>query len=233
MDDLAGFKAGRPQLLPFEVEEIGPLDGPVLHLQCQSGLDSLDIARLHPTAQVTGLDPSPSAIGLAVRLAEEMKLQDRARFVVGPIYRSVDLLEHQTFDVVYTGKGAMLRLPDIDQWAEMVRDLLVGGGFLYLSEYHPVAEVLATDQPVPTLDYFSFEDSARSLWLQPISRVLTALVRAGLRLQLFHEWDYTSNPTYGWLTQGPDRYWRWPGPGTLPLMYSLKAVRPGPGNRLR
>jgi SAM-dependent methyltransferase len=231
--DVEGFKAGRSQLLPFEVDELGPLEGRLLHFQCQLGLDTLDIARLHPTVEVVGLDASRPSIERAISLAAELKLADRATFAVADVDRlaEVEVLAGQTFDVVYTGKGALSRVPDLDQWAEVVRDLLAPDGFLYISEYHPVIETLDDEQPVPALDYFHTgpcEDEAGYRWIQPVARVLTALIRAGFHLQVFHEWDEADQPIRRWLVEGSDRRWHWPAgtTGVLPVMYSLKALPP-------
>lgn len=242
--DVEGFKSGRPQLQPFEVEELGPLDGlRLLHLQCHFGLDTLDIARLHPTVSVTGLDFSAPAIEAAGRLAREVCLADRARFVVADVYRAPDVLDDERFDVIYTGKGSLLWLPDLHRWASVVHDLLLPGGVLYLSEFHPVANVLDADEPVPIYDYFDTEplmtgepgtyvDARVSLandtcyeWQHSLSRVITAVLGAGFQLQLFHEWNFTLYDELHYLVQGPDGRRRWPGSGTLPLMYSLKAIR--------
>jgi hypothetical protein len=115
---------------------------------------------------------------------------------------------------------------------------------LYLSEFHPVCDVLDEGEPVPVRDYFATEptvyDEPGSYvdptlatvhnvsyeWQHPISRVLTALLGAGLQLELFHEWDFTIDSQRAFLVKGPGRGRRWPGPGSLPLMYSLKAIRP-------
>jgi SAM-dependent methyltransferase len=215
------------------VDELGPLEGRLLHFRCQLGLDTLDIARLHPTVEVIGLDASRPSIERAISLAAELKLSDRATFAVTDVDRlaEVDVLDGQTFNVVYTGKGALSRVPDLDQWAEVVRDLLVPDGFLYISEYHPVIETLDNEQPVPVFDYFHsgpFEDDAGYWWIQPMARVLTALIRAGFHLQVVHEWDEADQPIRPWLVKGSDGRWHWPdaAPGTLPVMYSVKALRP-------
>jgi SAM-dependent methyltransferase len=189
---VTGFKAGEPQLLPFEVDELGPLEGRLLHLQSGSGLDTLDIARLHPTVCVTGLDDSPHEVEAAAQLATEVRLAGRARFVYANILHAVAVLEHQRFDVVYTGKGALARIPDLDRWAEIVHDLVDPGGFLYCTEFHPAA-------------------SPRQ---SPVSAVSSAVLRAGLTLELFHEW--VERPLGTWCPV--DR-------GSVPARYSLKAVR--------
>jgi SAM-dependent methyltransferase len=242
--NVEAFKAGRPVIKPFEVDELGPLDGmQLIHLQCHFGLDTLDLARLHPTVRVVGVDFSAPAIAAAIELAAEVRLGGRSEFVCADVYHAVDALAGRRFDVVYTGKGALNWLPDLDRWASVVHDLLAPGGLLYLSEFHPVASVLADDQPVPAYDYFSTEavpfESAGSYadpaartehnatfeWFHPIGEVITAVLRAGLVLELFHEWDFTMFDQFPFLVRGPDGLRRWPGPGTLPLMYSLKARR--------
>jgi SAM-dependent methyltransferase len=240
------FKAGRPAIQPFEIDELGPLDGMrVVHLQCHFGLDTLDLARLHPTVLVTGVDFSMPAVEAATQLAREVHLAERSEFVCADVYGAVDALERQSFDMVYTGKGALSWLPDIDRWAAVVHELLEPGGFLYLSEFHPVAWVLADDKPVPAYDYFSTEPlfledlpgsyadpaaatehNASYEWTHPISRVISAVLQAGLVLELFHEWDFSLYQQFPYLVLSPDGRARWPGPGTLPLMYSLKARRP-------
>lgn len=163
---MEAFKAGEPQLLPFEVEELGPLEGGVLHLQCHAGLDTLDLARLHPTIRVTGVDDDPRLVESALQLAREVRLADRATFVYADVMRAVDALDHRRFDVLYTGKGALNRLPHLDEWAAAAHELIEPGGFLYCTEYHPAGHA---DQP-------------------QISEVITALIQAGLMVEFFHEW---------------------------------------------
>ncbi len=245
--DVDAFKAGRPVILPFEVDELGPLDGlRLLHLQCHFGLDTLDLARLHPTVGVTGLDFSAPAIDAARRLATEVHLGDRAEFVCADVYHAVEALGGRRFDVIYTGKGALNWLPDLERWADVVHALLEPGGYLYVSEFHPVAFVLAEDQPVPAHPYFStepifVEDSpgtyadtgaptrhnASYEWSHPIAQVISVVLNERLVLDLFHEWDFTIVKQVPYLEQGRDGLVRWPGPGTLPLMYSLKAHHDG------
>lgn len=243
--DVAGFRAGRPAVRGFEVDELGALgDLRLVHLQCHFGLDTLDLARQHPTLAVVGLDFSPTAVAAARQLAGELGLGDRARFLVADVYDACDVAGRAGFDVVYTGKGSLNWLPDLPAWASVVHDLLRPGGRLYLVEFHPVSTVLGEDQPVPELDYFSTEPqmTANPLtyavpeplggaplayeWLHPLGEVVDALIRAGLVLRFLHEWPFTFWRANRGLVQDGNGNWTWPGPGTLPLLYSIRAERP-------
>jgi SAM-dependent methyltransferase len=139
--DLPGFVAGRDELRPFELEEVGDVTGrQLLHLQCHLGLDTLSWAR-HGAA-VTGLDFSGPALATARELAERIGARD-ARFVESDVYRAPEALDGRTFDIVYTGLGALCWLPDIDRWARTAASLVAPGGFLYLAEFHPFCDTLS------------------------------------------------------------------------------------------
>jgi SAM-dependent methyltransferase len=243
--DVAGFKAGKAQLEPFEVEELGPLGGRHLaHLQCHFGLDTLDLVRMHPGLTAAGLDFSLPAIKEARTLAADLELDQRATFVQADVATAVDTLGAGAFDVVYTGKGALCWLPDMLGWAHQCAGLVKPGGFLYVCEFHEVGYCLAQDQPVVANDYFfpgplveecegTYADldadttnNTSYQWPHPTAQVLTAISTAGLHLRFFHEWDYTLFQLNKWLVRGKDGRYRWPGPGRLPLMYSLKAEKP-------
>jgi SAM-dependent methyltransferase len=246
--DVAGFKAGKPAIEPFEVDELGALGGrDLLHLQCHFGLDTLDLVRLHPTLRATGLDFSGPAVEAATALAAELQLDDRATFVQADVHDAVTTLGAETFDVVYTGKGALLWLPDLRPWADVCAQLLRPGGWLYVCEFHPVANCLDDEQIQPTItyDYFDTEpiidetpgtyaDPAAATrhnlsyeWQHPLDQVFEAILGAGLHLRFFHEWDYTLFDRWRALVKQADGRYRWPGQARLPLMYSLKAQKGG------
>ena len=227
---------------------MGTVEGKrLVHLQCHFGLDTLSWARRG--ASVVGLDFSVPAVEAAQALADELDLD--ARFVASDVYEAEAALEGEGFDVVYTGLGALNWIGDLERWAAIVAALLEPGGFLYLAEFHPLTWVFAEEELVIEDDYFQdaeggrvdgppgtyadleakTEHNATHEWLHPISRVLTAVLDAGLRIELFHEHDYTLFPAWPLLERDSEfleagDVYRWPaGHPRLPLMYSLRARR--------
>ncbi len=239
--DLDGFREGREPLRPFEIEEVGDVRGKrLVHLQCHFGQDAMSWAR--HGASVTGLDFSAPAVDVANGLAAELALD--ARFVCANVYDAVDALGGQTFDVVYTGLGAITWLPDLRRWADVVAALVAPGGFLYLSEFHPFSWVFGDESLTAVNPYFTDEP-----WIEdqpgtytdrgaatehnriyakdhPLSDVVSTLIDVGFRLELLHEHDHTLFPRWPFLIEQPDRSYRLPDDmPSLPLMYSLRAAR--------
>lgn len=143
--DLADFlKAGGSTLFPEELGLLGDLSGrTVAHLQCNSGGDSLSLARLG--AAVTGVDLSDEAVSSARRLSEEGGVP--ARFVQTDVY---DWLAETArgegrFDVVFASYGVVCWLPDLTSWANGVAGVLASGGRFVLVDFHPAAEVFDQD----------------------------------------------------------------------------------------
>ena len=227
---------------PFEPEEMGDVRGKSLvHLQCHFGLDTLAWARRGAT--VAGLDFSQPAVEQARDLAERAGLA--AEFVQSDVYDAAAVFGGRTFDIVYTGRGALVWLPDMTRWAAVVASLLKPGGFLYLSEFHPVHEMLGDDDLVVRQDYFHTEpkvwdepgtyadleaDTTNNVtyeWTHGLGEVVTAVIAAGLRLEFLHEFDYTGFPRWPFLEKTADEIYRLPaGMPSIPLAYSLKAWKP-------
>jgi SAM-dependent methyltransferase len=238
------FRSGLQRLAvrPFEVDEVGDVDGrSLVHLQCHFGLDTLSWARLG--ARVTGLDFSGPAVAAARRLAGEIGID--ADFVQADLYDAVTALGGRTFEVVYTGKGALIWLPDVEGWARICATLLAPGGVFYLSEFHPVSDMFAWETLDLERSYFEaaplFDDSSGTYadldaptthnasyeWQHPLGTVLTALVDAGLTIEFLHEYPFTLFPRWPFLAQADDgSFVLPPGMPQLPLMYSIRAVKP-------
>jgi SAM-dependent methyltransferase len=240
--DVDGFLAGATTLRPFEREEAGDVRGlELVHLQCHFGLDTLSWAR--EGAEVTGLDFSQPAIEAARELAERARLD--ARWVAADVHDAARALGGRTFDVVYTGLGALNWLPDARRWAGMVASLLRPGGFLYLAEFHPFADVFAEEsldvkypywheEPLVWEDEGTYADLQAATvhnrtfeWVHGVGEVVTALLEEGLRLELLHEHPYTLFARWPFLWREEGGVYRLPPEvPSLPLMYSLRARRP-------
>lgn len=247
--DLAELRAGKSRLNAIEEGEIGSVAGQrLLHLQCHFGRDTLILAQRG--AIVTGLDFSTPAIETARKLAADCGLGDRARFVQADLYDARTALpEPASFDRVYVSWGAIIWLPDIMRWAETVAFFLKPGGTLYLAEVHPVALVFddvakqPDGRPGLFAPYFSREpvvadenrdyvDAAAIVrhatthtWIHPLGDLVTALVKAGLRLDWLHEHDAITWQMFEQQREGADRQWRWPDKPWLPLSFSLQATK--------
>ena len=88
-----------------------------VHLQCHIGTDTVSLARLG--ARMTGLDFSPAALVEARRLAARAGAD--VDFVEADVYRRPTCSGAGAFDLVFTGIGALIWLPDIDRWARWWR----------------------------------------------------------------------------------------------------------------
>src|ERR1700709_2059208 len=119
----------------FDLPRLGDLSGlRGVHLQCHIGTDTISLVRLG--ARMSGLDFSGAAIAEARRLAQATG--SGVTFVQADVYAAVQALGRRTFDLVFTGIGALCWLPDIRRWAETVATLLEPGGRLFLREGHPM-----------------------------------------------------------------------------------------------
>jgi SAM-dependent methyltransferase len=153
----------------------------------------------------------------------------------------VAALGGRRFDVVYTGLGALNWLPDVRRWARVVGSLVAPDGFLYLSEFHPFTWVFSDDHLTVEHDYFqreafAFDDpgtyadmaaettqNRTEEWQHTLGEVVTAVIEAGLELDLLHEHDHTLHARWPFLEERDGTFRQPEGSPRLPLMYSLKA----------
>jgi SAM-dependent methyltransferase len=246
--DVASFKNGeRPiRIAAYEREEVGSVEGKsLLHLQCHFGLDTLSWARLGAT--VTGIDFSEAAIAAARELSTEVGVP--ATFIESDLYLAPSVLNEE-FDVVYTSGGVLGWLPDIAGWGRVAAHFVRPGGFLYITEVHPVAQVFADEGVEPgelrlAYPYWSHAEPIRIEqrgsyadpdapteglvefgWDHSLGEIVTSLADAGLRIEFLHEFDFVRWPVE-YLARSEDGRYRLPAgsKGELPLFFSLKASK--------
>jgi len=196
----------------------------VVHLQSGHGLD--DVALVAAGARsVVGIDYSEVAVGAAQRRANELHV--RCRYVIAAV-PEVPLVDAGA-DLVYTGKGALIWLPDLTEWAREVARLLRPSGHLFVYEAHPAVPLWTWDADAPRIrpdrSYFArrhvndtFPASGAVEWQWTLGQIVNAVAGAGM--EILH------------LGEHPEPFWRAGGVaaaawnGRLPNTFSLLARRP-------
>jgi SAM-dependent methyltransferase len=138
------FREGGSTLFQEEIFLLGKLEGrSLVHLQCNSGGDSISLARLGAT--VTGVDLSDEAVSSARDLAEKTG--------IGVAFECADLYdwlqeatcEGRLFDVAFASYGVICWLPDLRSWAGGIAGILNPGGRFILVDFHPAADIFDRD----------------------------------------------------------------------------------------
>jgi len=230
----------------FDVPLLGDIKGlRGVHLQCHLGTDTISLSRLGAT--MTGLDFSGAALTEARLLAERANAD--VEFVQSDVYDAVGALGGSTFDLVFTGIGALCWLPDIQRWADVVAGLLRPGGRLFVREGHPMLWALDEEhdglvvdypyfeRPEPLVDVddgtyvatdTSFTHTMTHNWNHGLGETMTALLRAGLRITGLVEHDSVPwDALPGRMERLPNGEYRLTErPWRLAASYTLQAVRP-------
>jgi SAM-dependent methyltransferase len=132
------FREGGNQLTPEEAALLGDLTGmSVVHLQCNSGQDTLSMKRLG-AAQLLGVDISDEAVGFARQLSAHSGIP--ASFVRADVYDwlASAARDDARWDVVFCSFGAIIWLSDLGAWAKGIAAILRPGGRFVTVEFHPV-----------------------------------------------------------------------------------------------
>jgi SAM-dependent methyltransferase len=244
---LDGSRPAESWFADYEWDDLGDLRGAeLLHLQCHLGTETLAFAA--KGARATGLDFSGESIARARALAEERGLE--IDYVQADVHDARAVLRGE-FDIVYTGKGSLCYLPDLDRWAAVVHDLLKPGGSLYVVEFHPllyslgVVPIDGSEELTLRADYLAGRgpeerDATRTYtdgpaladatvsyeWRHGLGEVLTALTGAGLRIDRVREDHRLPWPRWSTMRPGPDGWFALPADAPrIPLFYAVKAVR--------
>jgi len=237
------FSKGTHKLNPYITDEIGDLTGKsIIHLQCNTGADTMLLAQMAKKA--VGVDLVPENVHYAKLLAKDLELTN-VDFVASDIMELMDQ-HHEKYDVVFVSEGAIIWLPDLVKWAQTIKHLLKDDGYFYIFESHPffnmldesklTQNVLEVKYPYfdrkPDVDYSiggyaaETKDNAENYcWMYTVSDVINALASAGFRIEFFNE--YTENYwDLGGMekVEGYELYNFSFNPNKFPMTFSLKAT---------
>ena len=237
---VALIRGGGSNLFPVEAALIGDLHGRcrrAIHLQCAGGRDTLSLWNLG-AEEVVGVDFSPRMLELARRLSDAVAAP--ARWIEADVLDAPAELDG-TGDLLYTGRGALIWLQDLDAWAAVVRRLLTDDGRFVLFDGHPVEWLFDVDRDgrwiATDYDYFAGPEASKGWapeYIESLSisdeeqswkfarawtlgEVVTALLRAGLAVQ-----EVAEHPVDWW---GGHRDVRPEERGRIPLSFSIVATR--------
>jgi SAM-dependent methyltransferase len=227
-DELLAEAGRRESLVERELQLLKPIlecQPTVVHLQSGHGLD--DVSLLAAGARVViGIDYSVTTSSAAQRRARELAVP--AYYVAAEVPGVP--LRQECADLVYTGKGALIWMRDLDQWAGAVARMLKPGGHLFIYEGHPAVPLWSWDEDKPRIredrSYFakshvndSFPANGAREWQWTLGEIVTAVVRAGLEIKVLEEYA--------------EPFWRSGGvqaaawQGRLPNSFALLARRKG------
>lgn len=229
------FIAGRNSLNAIELEYLKNIKGKsVLHLQCHFGQDTISLNRMGASRAV-GVDLSDKAIEKARELA--ISCNSSAEFICCNLYELPRHLNEQ-FDYVFTSYGTIGWLPDIEQWANLVSKYLKPGGKFVFAEFHPVVWMFDNDFSKIAYKYSKAEaiideegtytDGDEELttrnisWNHGLAEVIGALLKSGLKLKDFKEYDYSPYDCFANVVEFEKGKYRIKGyDDKLPMVYSL------------
>jgi len=221
-------------------EELGDINGKkIIHLQCNTGADTISLARMGAT--VTGVDLAPDNIIYANQLAMDFNISN-VNFIESDIMELKNI-HHEKYDIVFTTEGSIGWMSDLNKWALTVRHLLKDDGFLYIYDAHPYFLALDEDElrnnnliikypyfdnnpdvstsiggyaskPVEAISYF---------WMHSVSKIINTICNVGLSIEFFNEFDKLCWDNGG-MEQVEKGEYQYPFfKDKLPFSFSLKA----------
>ena len=237
--DVDSFIKGKDSLNPIEIGLLGKIKGKrILHLQCHFGQDTISLAR--HGALPTGIDFSENAINKAKKLNES--LGTNAKFIKSDIYKLPEILDEK-FDIVFTSYGVIGWLPEMNKWADIINHFLKPGGEFIMVEFHPVIWMFSND--FKQIE-FSYMDSAPIIeelegtytdrnaqikeksvsWNHGLSTVLDSLIKSGLVITDFKEYNYSPYNCFNNTIKTDDGNYKIKGlEDKIPMVYSVKAKK--------
>ena len=237
-----GLLKGISRIDALQKREFYPVKGKdLIHLQCHIGTDTLSLAI--DGANVTGVDFSPKSVAIARDLAAKINLP--AQFFEANVLDLKDTISTK-YDIVYTSKGVLPWISSIEKWAETISFLLKENGIFYILESHPASYMFDdTHEGELRIKYpyfhqkqpFHFDDDHPDYsdssyvpknktyeWMWSISDIINALIRSGLKIEMFNEYNRTFYPALPGMVNTEDDWWILKDyQGMIPLMFSLLA----------
>lgn len=234
------LRSGQHNLLAVELEMLGTLlrGAHVVHLQCSHGLDALGLLNAG-AASILGIDISEEMIRQAQAKAAAVGAE-AAEFICADITDLPDTFS-STANLVYTGRGSLPWVLDLEAWAESVSRLLRPMGHVFVFEGHPLDALWDREADGlvlrPNIGYFDAAPSeAPGFPASVVTRaagserprmlerqwrpaeVIEGLLARGLELKAFREY-----PVLYW-----DQFPRWPIElrNRLPHSYAILAQKP-------
>ena len=231
------------KLNPIVEKELGDVSGKkILHLQCNTGADSILLAR--KGAIVTGVDLVPDNIHYARKLTEDFGLTN-VEFVESDILKLMEVHEGQ-YDIVMTTDGAIGWLPDLNKWGKVIAHFLKKEGFFYLHDSHPFmlifdeAALYYKGELVPTYPYFQMapdmetniggyasepKEANNYFWSHKLSTIINGLLSGNLYVSYIKEYDRCAPGMGGKEVDENGLKYLPELEGKLPLTLSLKAEK--------
>jgi SAM-dependent methyltransferase len=139
---IAFISEGKSNLHPIERRNLGELRSwckTAIHLQCASGKDTLSLLN-EGVSRVIGVDISDKHIENARQITaalENTGRQIQAEWIRYDVLDTPHELDG-TADLVYTGRGALCWIHDLDKYAQAAARLLKPGGVYHVLDDHPI-----------------------------------------------------------------------------------------------
>ncbi|MHC1747247.1 MAG: class I SAM-dependent methyltransferase [Cellulosilyticaceae bacterium] len=205
---LKRYNEGTYDLNKTILSELGDIKGKkIIHLQCNTGADSIRLAQLG--AIVTGVDLVPDNIYYAEKLSKELGVEN-ITFITSDIMKLCEI-HNEKYDIVFTSEGAIGWLPNLTKWGQTIRELLKNDGFFYVFDSHPFylsmdEEKFSQGRLEVKYPYFKTQPDVDDtiggyasetkkhtnyFWMYTVSKLVNSLVQSGLHIEFFNEYtDY-------------------------------------------
>lgn len=230
------------KLNPLVDQEIGDLSGKrVLHLQCNTGADSIFFAR--KGAEVVGVDFSFQNVKYAKMLADDFQIP-KLTFIQSDVL-TLDQHNLGTFDLIISTDGVLGWIPDLIKWGKIVHHFLAPDGEVFLHDSHPTMMIFDEDalpkgQLIPKYPYFDSQveksneiggyaseskEAENYFYGHQMQTILNAFIQNDMYLTMFKEHDRCVSGMGGSKKDDSGLMYYPELDQKIPLVYSLKAKK--------